>query len=628
MALDFRASQIQTNKIVVSGSTSNLLLVYPITADGSPANRGNINSSVFDTASIGSDVFVFVSGAKNSTGTGTRGNSTFGGDVVVSGNLKVGTYEFATATSSLNQLSSSFYPLSSSYQVLSASYSLLSASLAASTLLTSGSVKTFHLSESAITPAKTDRTATWDFTAGILRVANPLTSSDATNRDYVLTQISASIGGGGGGVSNAAKGAVRTVLVADDNTVGAFSYNSSAKTLTFAGGNGNVNGFNIGSITDFVNGDRLLFAVDRTAACFTASGSWSGIYEITDVGANDPGGAPPVFTRVSDFNSTSDINAGSFVLATDGDTSYRGIWQLATSGSIILDTTPLLFATASLGGGGSTLTANVSGGLQIVGNSISIKTGGVNETYLSSSIYGLGINQGSGVKIGVSVDNTTIEISGSNGTTGGMVHIKNQGVGPNQLSSTAAGNGLTGGGGSALSVVRDSTDTQNPISVASTGVSVRQASNVQSGYITSGSLLALNSVVDYAQVPATVAGPQLAVTTINTQTATFSIGTQPSDSLWLIKFSTFSVDTANPVNQIVNNGAFTCYRSGSSNVVQTGNIELEHTFASGSFVTSSLSLSLGAGGSGPGGIDFKIDGFNTFTIKHLAKFQVQEFSYV
>jgi hypothetical protein len=50
---------------------------------------GGVNSSIFNTSLIGSDVFLFVSGAINSINTSTNGASVFGGDVHISGNLKI-----------------------------------------------------------------------------------------------------------------------------------------------------------------------------------------------------------------------------------------------------------------------------------------------------------------------------------------------------------------------------------------------------------------------------------------------------------------------------------------------------------------------------------------------------------
>lgn len=93
MSLDFRASQVQLNKIISSGSTGTgaSILVYPITAqDATTPNQGVLSSSAFWTGSIGTDVFMFVSGSVSTrTVGGTHGTSVFGGDLVVSGNFNV-----------------------------------------------------------------------------------------------------------------------------------------------------------------------------------------------------------------------------------------------------------------------------------------------------------------------------------------------------------------------------------------------------------------------------------------------------------------------------------------------------------------------------------------------------------
>jgi hypothetical protein len=99
MPIDFRASQIQTNKIIASGSTGTAtgaqLVIYPHLADdGTSPNQGFIDQSVFVTSSIGTDVFLYVSGGIGERNVGgAQSISVFGGDLHVSGNLTVdGTY--------------------------------------------------------------------------------------------------------------------------------------------------------------------------------------------------------------------------------------------------------------------------------------------------------------------------------------------------------------------------------------------------------------------------------------------------------------------------------------------------------------------------------------------------------
>ena len=89
MTYDFRASQVRTNKIISSGSTGTnaALLIYPFAS--ALSQSGSINTAVFATGSIGQDVFIFVSGAINSTNTTTQGVTVFGGDVKISGSFQI-----------------------------------------------------------------------------------------------------------------------------------------------------------------------------------------------------------------------------------------------------------------------------------------------------------------------------------------------------------------------------------------------------------------------------------------------------------------------------------------------------------------------------------------------------------
>jgi len=83
MTFDFRSLQIRTNKIIVSGSTGTnaALMVYPslIATD----NAGSIKAGALAGSAIGTDVFLFVSGA-------TDEKTLFGGDVHISGTISAG----------------------------------------------------------------------------------------------------------------------------------------------------------------------------------------------------------------------------------------------------------------------------------------------------------------------------------------------------------------------------------------------------------------------------------------------------------------------------------------------------------------------------------------------------------
>ena len=106
MPVDFRASQLQTNKIIASGSTGTatnaLLLIYPISKQAAiNPNQGIIDTaSAFSLSGIGTDVFMYVSGGVGQKGVSASNSITvFGGDLHVSGNFTYqGAAPFATAS--------------------------------------------------------------------------------------------------------------------------------------------------------------------------------------------------------------------------------------------------------------------------------------------------------------------------------------------------------------------------------------------------------------------------------------------------------------------------------------------------------------------------------------------------
>ena len=82
MSFDFRASQIRTNKIIATGSTGTgaSILLYGHDADGVPPRQGNLDPS-FDTSTIGSDTFFFISGSENK-------RTVLGGGLTLSGTIQ------------------------------------------------------------------------------------------------------------------------------------------------------------------------------------------------------------------------------------------------------------------------------------------------------------------------------------------------------------------------------------------------------------------------------------------------------------------------------------------------------------------------------------------------------------
>lgn len=93
MPIDFRATNIQTQKIIASGSIASSgrsqIAVYPIESqDPGTPHQGVILPEVLENI-ISTDIFFYVSGAIGSKGGSTHGAAVFGGDLHISGNLTV-----------------------------------------------------------------------------------------------------------------------------------------------------------------------------------------------------------------------------------------------------------------------------------------------------------------------------------------------------------------------------------------------------------------------------------------------------------------------------------------------------------------------------------------------------------
>lgn len=110
MPKDFKASQIRTSKIIISGSESGkpALLVY--SASSATDHAGSFQSDML--TNVGSDVYLFISGNNGSVLSGNRSNVTlFGGDVVVSGTFYAEKLvaEVDTSTASDHHISGAIY---------------------------------------------------------------------------------------------------------------------------------------------------------------------------------------------------------------------------------------------------------------------------------------------------------------------------------------------------------------------------------------------------------------------------------------------------------------------------------------------------------------------------------------
>jgi len=93
MPIDFRATNIQTQKLIASGSIASSgrsqIAIYPIESqDPGTPHQGVILPEVLENI-VSTDIFFYVSGAIGSKGGSTHGAAVFGGDLHISGNLTV-----------------------------------------------------------------------------------------------------------------------------------------------------------------------------------------------------------------------------------------------------------------------------------------------------------------------------------------------------------------------------------------------------------------------------------------------------------------------------------------------------------------------------------------------------------
>lgn len=94
---------------------------------------------------------------------------------------------------------------------------------------------------------------------------------------------------------------------------------------------------------------RTLVKKDRLL--YTPGTARAGIYEVLDVGADDPGGRPFRLQRLQTCDGTATYNPGQVVKVYDGDDRGHQLWELQTEPPYVLDTTVLDFAELAGGGG-------------------------------------------------------------------------------------------------------------------------------------------------------------------------------------------------------------------------------------------------------------------------------------
>jgi len=242
MPIDFRASQIQTNKIIASGSTGTetgaQLVVYPYSAnDGTAPNQGYIDQTIFNTGSIGTDIFLFVSGGIGDRNVGgAQSISVFGGDVYVSGNLAVE----AGFSASLQQLPSGIPYLLAGPNVTITTNSLGQVEVSSSG--GGGGGSSFYRLEVLDYAAVNDTSSTTvgqvifpanQFTGSIVLhgiVANSLSTATGSIQLYNVTSGSY-VEIGGPGITHLSVSGTNPTIITSVDLISASNFNSSSQAI-------------------------------------------------------------------------------------------------------------------------------------------------------------------------------------------------------------------------------------------------------------------------------------------------------------------------------------------------------------------------------------------------------------
>lgn len=163
------------------------------------------------------------------------------------------------------------------------------------------------------------------------------------------------------------------------------------------------------------DGDRILVKNQNTA-------STNGIYVVSTSGS---------WARSEDADSDAEVTPGLFTFVEEGDVNADSGWVLTNDGTVTVDTSALTFVKFSGAG-------QIDAGLGLSKSGTQANT------------------------LDVNVDDSTVEISSD------ALRVKDAGITETHLNTSVAGDGITGGAGSALSVV----GTTSRISVSASGVDI------------------------------------------------------------------------------------------------------------------------------------------------------------
>lgn len=286
-----------------------------------------------------------------------------------------------------------------------------------------------ELASEAVTPAKMDLSSqTYDFSSATLRAADPIADSDVVTKSYV------------------------------DAIAQGLDIKDSCRVLATT--NQSLSGFPTIDGIQTVEGDRVLLTGQTNQVD-------NGMWTVSTV----------AWSRPVDFQAGSSA-AGAFTFIEEGTDNHDSGWVCTSDQPYdIVDTHALEFTQFS---GAGAITAGA--GLDKTGNEIFV-------TELANSAIDV---QTTGSK--VAVDNSTVEIATG---TPGSLRVKSGGITETHLNSSVAGNGLTGGAGSPLAVGA----TNDSISVATNGIKaavpVRGDKNLTASVTSSDGDAAMAATISY-----------------------------------------------------------------------------------------------------------------------------------
>lgn len=316
-----------------------------------------------------------------------------------------------------------------------------------SSQLGNGAVIAGKIATGAVSPAACDLTATWNFFGGTLQAATPSSSNDVANKGYV------------------------------DGLVGSGVY---WKEPARVASTGNVNISNPGTDTfdgvQIQSGDRIVLK-DQT------SQAENGVYDFN--------GSSSAMTRSSDANSADELNGLAIFVKEGNDSADQGFVQtseIANLGSdnvVFVQFTGLGQITAGdgLDKSGNTLSVDTGAGLQIVSGAVAVESGA-----------GIFIDANA---VSVDVDDSSIEINGSN-----QLQIKNDGI-----TSAMIGTNQVTGNEIAGSTVGTANLADSAVTAAKVGASAITEAKLASLSISEGKIQ--NSAVSPSKLSSSVAGDGL-----------------------------------------------------------------------------------------------------------------------